>query len=95
MPYLERGGEPAEEVDKWVMSINEKPNSDLLSKAQRAIDRILSKDSELLELWQERDESEAWMASMTQPFPLDCSSQAAEELPPLLCSANLWSLTNG
>ena len=55
-----------EKVDAWVKSVNQKPTTDLLRKAQRVIARILAKDSELLELWQEGDDSQQWQSSMTQ-----------------------------
>ena len=53
-----------EKVDEWVASITEKPNVELLQKAQRVIARILAEDSELLDLWQEGDEPQLWTASM-------------------------------
>ena len=49
-----------EDVDAWVAAHPLKPPADLIAKAQKAIDRILSKPSELLELWGESDEFEAW-----------------------------------
>jgi hypothetical protein len=55
-----------EKVDAWVKSVNQKPTADLLRKAQRVIARILAKDSELLELWQEGDDSQQWQSSMAQ-----------------------------
>ncbi len=54
------------EVDAWVESSKHKPNVALLQKAQRAIDRILADNSELLELWQESDQFSAWKASVTK-----------------------------
>jgi hypothetical protein len=53
-----------EEVDTWVDSIKHRPDIALLQKAQRTLDRILSKDSELLDLWAEADETGAWKSSM-------------------------------
>src|SRR5689334_20327038 len=53
-----------EKVDAWVKSIKQEPTAALLEKAHRAIDRILGKDSELLELWQEGEDSEKWQSSI-------------------------------
>jgi len=53
------------EVDAWVKSSKNKPSTALLQKAQRVIDRILSANSELLDLWQESDQVAVWKASMT------------------------------
>ena len=49
-----------EEVDKWVKSIDIKPDQELLAKARTVIDLVLSENSELLELWQEGDDAEEW-----------------------------------
>ncbi len=57
------GGEHSaytEEVDEWVKKIKLKPDVALIAKAKKVIDRILSADSELLELWQESDDFEEW-----------------------------------
>ena len=53
-----------EEVDTWVASMKQKPSSTLLAKGQRALKRILSGESELLELWSEGDDLERWKASI-------------------------------
>lgn len=53
-----------EKVDDWVKSIKQKPSPALLQKAQVAIGRILADDSELLELWRDSDDFEAWQASL-------------------------------
>jgi len=53
-----------EEVDTWVASMKQKPSSALLAKGQRALKRILSGESELLELWSEGDELERWKSSI-------------------------------
>jgi hypothetical protein len=53
-------------VDAWVKSINLKPGPALLEKAQKVIARILAEDSELLELWQESEEFQAWRTSIEQ-----------------------------
>jgi hypothetical protein len=38
----------------------------LVSAALAALDRVEAKDSELLELWDEAGETEAWRGSLTQ-----------------------------
>lgn len=53
------------DIDAWVELSKEKPSKTLLQKSHRVIDRILSANSELLELWQESDQVSAWRASMT------------------------------
>lgn len=53
--------EPETEVVRnWVERTALKPGPELLAKAHRVIDRILGKDSELAELWQEAGEEEPW-----------------------------------
>jgi hypothetical protein len=54
-----------ESVDAWVASSQHQPGTELLRKAGRAIDRILSGNSELLDLWQESDEAPAWQESLS------------------------------
>jgi hypothetical protein len=53
-----------ETVDNWVKEHPQKPPSDLVALASRALDRILKPPSELLELWQESDEFEEWKSSV-------------------------------
>lgn len=43
----------SEEIDKWVKSVSIKPNSALIAKANRVLERVLDEDSELRELWEE------------------------------------------
>ena len=54
----------SESVDAWVERVKIRPPASLASKAHRALDRILSEPSELLELWQETEEAGAWEASV-------------------------------
>jgi len=54
----------SEAVDKWVESSKEIPSEELVSKAKAAIARILSKDSELYELWNEDEINEDWLREM-------------------------------
>ena len=56
--------EPVELVDAWAANINFKPSHELLQKAQAALNRILSENSELLELWQESNSFDAWAGSI-------------------------------
>ena len=55
-----------EKIDAWVNTIEQKPSPALLNNAQRVIARILAKDSELLELWQDSDELQKWQASIAK-----------------------------
>jgi hypothetical protein len=54
----------SEAVDTWVEANPLTPSAGLVGKAQAAIDRILAPPSELLELWQESDELDAWRESV-------------------------------
>lgn len=55
-----------EEVDVWVSANPIEPGVALLEKAVVALDRILAEDSELLELWQDSGEMEAWRMNLGQ-----------------------------
>lgn len=55
-----------EELDAWVERIRLLPSADLATKARRALDRVLAGPSELMELWDESGESEAWQASVRE-----------------------------
>jgi hypothetical protein len=55
-----------ENVDQWVKDNPQRPSANLLQKARHAIERISSPGSELLELWEEGEEAEAWKASLQQ-----------------------------
>jgi len=55
-----------EEVDAWVERSQLLPSADLAAKARRALDRVLAGPSELMELWDESGESEAWQASVRE-----------------------------
>jgi hypothetical protein len=59
-----QSGGYTEEVDAWVAALKEKPSIDLLQKADRVLRRIVSKDSELLELWSESAEEHFWRSSI-------------------------------
>lgn len=51
------GGAPHPDVDEWVASHPTKPPANLVATALAVIDRILTPPSELLELWQEADDT--------------------------------------
>ncbi|MBD1917532.1 MULTISPECIES: DUF4259 domain-containing protein [Cyanophyceae] len=53
-----------EPVDAWIAQVNVQPEPELLARARAAIDRILSEDSEMLELWQDSGDYEAWLGSV-------------------------------
>ncbi len=53
-----------EAVDNWVSHIKIKPSTDLAKKSHAVIDRVLSDSSELLELWQDSEEFDAWKSSV-------------------------------
>ena len=51
-------------TDTWVAAHPQQPPQDLVTLAIQALDRILVQPSELLELWEESDEFEAWKSSV-------------------------------
>jgi hypothetical protein len=55
-----------EAIDKWVLQIKLTPSNDLVEKAQQAIHRVLREPSELLELWGESAELEAWKSAVNE-----------------------------
>lgn len=68
-----KGGERTEDsasIDAWVDARKEKakgpvkPRTDLTAKAQQALTRIVSEQSELRHLWQESEHYDAWRASV-------------------------------
>nr|WP_315399472.1 DUF4259 domain-containing protein [uncultured Duganella sp.] len=61
-------GEDSAAVDAWVAARKPKARrrADLEDKALLAIDRILSEQSELRELWAESEHYEAWRASVEE-----------------------------
>jgi hypothetical protein len=52
------------DVEAWLATVAERPDTELLARAQRAIDRILADDSELRALWEEGDEAGQWSGSV-------------------------------
>ncbi|SRR6266404_702270 len=55
-----------EEIDKWADKIKMAPPDSLREKARRSVARIMEEPSELLELWMESDESDAWKKSANE-----------------------------
>lgn len=53
-----------EAVDKWVLAHPQKPSAELVASALATIDRILTADSELAELWEDDPEWQSAMASL-------------------------------
>lgn len=56
----------SENIDVWVARVKLRPSAALIDKARRALDRILTEPSELLELWEESEESEAWQDAVSE-----------------------------
>jgi hypothetical protein len=54
----------SETVDAWVERVKLQPSPILIDKARRALDRILTEPSELLELWEEAEPSGEWQAAV-------------------------------
>jgi len=54
-----------EEISKWIKTHKDLQIPDSLwQQAKQALDKIVSEDSELYELWQESDSFEAWKKEM-------------------------------
>jgi len=54
-----------ETIDKWVSERELKVSPELARKALSAIERVLTEPSEILELWNESEEFDAWKASIS------------------------------
>jgi len=54
----------SESIDAWVEANPQQPPQDLVALALQALDRILAEPSELLELWEESEEFDAWKGSV-------------------------------
>ena len=55
-----------ESVDEWVAAHPQTVPAALAQKAHAALDRILAQPSELLELWEESEDFEAWKSTVTE-----------------------------
>ncbi|QBE65753.1 DUF4259 domain-containing protein [Pseudoduganella lutea] len=55
-------------IDEWVgvVKAKYKPRTDLLEKAGRVLDLVLSERSELRQLWQDSEHFDAWLASVEE-----------------------------
>jgi hypothetical protein len=53
-----------ETVDRWVVAHPIEPSAELVEKALATIDRVLSRPSELLELWEEGGRNDEWRAAV-------------------------------
>jgi hypothetical protein len=53
-------------IDAWVAANPGPPSSGLIAKALKAIDRIVSEPSELLELWEDGDDADAWKKAVAE-----------------------------
>ena len=51
-------------VDAWLQRVKVKPSASLIGKARQALDRIQTEPSELMELWDESDDWDAWRAAL-------------------------------
>jgi hypothetical protein len=49
----------------WLAGLNAPPSPDLVGKAIATVDRIVTEPSELMELWEDSDDYEAWQADVT------------------------------
>ena len=55
-----------ESVDEWVAAHPQTVPAALALKAHTALDRILTRPSELLELWEESEHLESWKGTVTE-----------------------------
>ncbi|TBV72535.1 DUF4259 domain-containing protein [Pseudoxanthomonas winnipegensis] len=53
-----------EELTEWLARIAPEVSPGLIKQANQALDRIVGKQSELRELWEEADEADAWQATV-------------------------------
>lgn len=51
-------------VEAWTRTVTIRPSPELKHKARKALERILSDESELRELWQESDQASEWEDSI-------------------------------
>jgi hypothetical protein len=55
-----------ESIDEWVAAHPIAVPPELAHKAQAALDRVLAKPSELLELWEESESFQAWKDAVAE-----------------------------
>jgi hypothetical protein len=51
-------------IEQWAKRIQEKPNHALRNRARQLLQRVISENSELQELWAEAGDSNAWLSSI-------------------------------
>ena len=56
-------GDGTPELNEWIARVKIVPAEDLLEKARKAVERILTDPSELLELWKDSENFDNWKAS--------------------------------
>ena len=54
----------ASEIDGWIAKARPAVSAALNDKAKRVVARVQSENSEMVELWQESDEFDAWKAEV-------------------------------
>lgn len=68
-----QGDSYTERVAQWAKRVGVKPSPALKNKARQFLQRVVSENSEIQELWEESDDAEAWRAGIQQ---LDLALQA-------------------
>jgi hypothetical protein len=53
-------------IDKWIDRVKLPPSRQLVEKARSTIARILTEPSEIVELWSDADELDAWKSSVEE-----------------------------
>ena len=48
----------------WILTQAASPSDELLQLAERAVDRVVGPESEIVELWRETDDFDAWLATV-------------------------------
>ncbi|MGZ5930692.1 MAG: DUF4259 domain-containing protein [Rhizomicrobium sp.] len=51
-------------IDEWIESKKVAPSSQLIDKAKRAVSRVITEPSELMELWIDSDDFDSWQSSV-------------------------------
>jgi hypothetical protein len=51
-------------IDEWIESKKVAPSSQLIDKAKRAVSRVMTEPSELMELWIDSDDFDSWQSSV-------------------------------
>lgn len=56
----------SEPLDVWVAQVGIRPDADLIARTLTALERIVSRPSELLSLWQEGGEADNWLGEVAE-----------------------------